>query len=288
MPSDDSFNVYVKNLTGGTMNPSSSKLEYGDFTDSGSPVSVSPWSSGSVPQAFAVEGAFLDGPQGTVIYNINNQVNMIVQFNSNLGGNSSNNGGDYFYAGLQPAAEDADTSEFYLQVQNFSMPTGEGVTAFSPTIVVSPSVPPYSITPLSQPSASDLTIYEIWMTNDTGSLVTLNQVSSPLNQEFAFGHDYNPVYQPPVATTIAPGETQLMATLVTENTTFVQASEWPALVLVWNLAGGAVVTMQYNWNGDPISASFSGANLSRYTFSSTTPAVDGFLVQVTATLALAG
>lgn len=288
MPSDDSFTVYVQNLTGGTMNPSSSTLEYGEFSDGGNPVSIAPWSSGSVPQAFAVEGKIADGPQGTVIYNINDQVNMIVQFNSNLGGNSYENGGDYFYAGLQPSTADADTSGFYLQIQNFSMPTGEGVTAFSPTIVVNPSVSPYSITPLTEPDVSSLTIYEIWMTNNTGSLTTLNQVTSPLNAEFPLGHDYNPVYQPPVATTIASGETQLLATLVTENTTFTQASEWPGLELVWNLAGGAIVTMQYNWNGDPVAATFSGANLSRYTFSSTTPTVNGFVVQVTVTLGLTG
>src|ERR1041384_5553787 len=126
MPSDDSFTVYVQNLTGGAMNPSSSTLEYGEFSDGGNPVSIAPWSSGSVPQAFAVEGKIADGPQGTVIYNINDQVNMIVQFNSNLGGNSYDNGGDYFYAGLQPSTADADTSGVYLQIQNFSMPTGEG------------------------------------------------------------------------------------------------------------------------------------------------------------------
>jgi hypothetical protein len=103
MPSDDSFQVMIANLTPNAMNPLSWTFEWGGFASNGYPVTV-PANTTTAEQAFKVQGKVGAGPQGTVNYNIDSLVQAVFQYNSNVGGNEPGAEGDYFYAGLQPQA----------------------------------------------------------------------------------------------------------------------------------------------------------------------------------------
>jgi hypothetical protein len=286
MPSDDSFTVMIANLTNNTMNPASSNLEWGAFGSE--PVSI-PANTNPAIEAFEVYGKVASGPQGTVNYNIDNLVQAVCQFNSNVGGNADGSQGDYFYAGLQPQQAGDDTSGYYLQVSNFSIPTADGQTSFTPTVTVYPNDGTYNLTPLAPPTGqTGWNVFELWMVNSTEEVITLNQLTAPLNFTHWLNH-YKLNLQPAIATTIVPQTAaQLFATQLGAIPTYPSGAN---LEVVYNLAGGTTVTISYDWqNSAPASATMGGANTSRYMFQSTTPTVQqksGYqLIQLTVTLSL--
>lgn len=287
MPSDDSFTVMIANLTTNTMNPASSNLAWGAFGVE--PVSI-PANTNPAMEAFEVYGKVASGPQGTVNYNIDNQVQALCQFNSNVGGNEDGSQGDYFYAGLQPQQSGDDTSGYYLQVSNFTIPAPDGQTAFTPTVTIYPNDGgSYNITPLTSPAGQfGWNVYELWMVNNTQQVITLNQLIAPLNFDYWFNrYEWN--LQPAIASTIVPQSgAQLFATQLGTVPTYPEGAN---LQVMYNLAGGTTVTITYDWQGaSPASATMGGANTSRYLFQSGTPTVQqmqGYqIIQLTVTLSL--
>ena len=282
MPSDDNVTVMIANLTGNALNPLSSTFEYGGFGSD--PVTIPPDTQPAI-EAFEVEGHTADGPQGTVSYNINNDANALFQFNVNVGGKP----GDYFFAGLQPQGHNGNTSDFYLQVANFNMPPPNDQTSFTPTVTVYQNPkPPYQVTPISSPTPGSSTyLWELWVVNDTGGLMTLNQLIAPLNGLIVLRYGPTYSFQPWVATTLLPQSApQLMA--AAQCGTIPDEAKLN-LSLVYNVDGNNVLTITYDWqSGSPAAHTMHGPNESGYLFASTvayeSQSGDSKLIQLTVTV----
>jgi hypothetical protein len=118
-----------------------------------------------------------------------------------------------------------------------------------------------------------LYLFTIYLTNNTGQLVTLNQLTAPLNVYLSNDNDNGaPMsFQPYAAAAITPqsGQGQLLVA--------VQGVDAPAsnataafLDVAYNLAGGAILTINYNWQANTTpQITLAGANTSKYVFSST-------------------
>ncbi|HEY9422783.1 MAG TPA: hypothetical protein VIW92_15315 [Thermoanaerobaculia bacterium] len=294
MPSDDNFTVKIANLTDNELNPltNSSTFEFGSFGSN--PVGIPP-NTPSAIEAFEVKGSIAAGPQGTTSYIIDNQVQALFQFNVNVGGNPS----AYFFAGLQPQNPGDDVTGYYLQVDDFNMPITGDPTSFTPTVTVYPNNgSDYQVTPInSSPDMGGFAyLWQLQVVNDTGTdnPITLNQVTAPLNTPVIVtvqggggrGYSFPYPFQPWVATTVLPQSTQLLVAA--------QCSAMPNpgendLNLVYNLAGGVVITITYDWQvGSLAYQTMQGPNTAGFQFSST-PAtmsnVSGYpLIELTVTI----
>lgn len=288
MPSDDNFTVNIANYTSNALNPSSSNFEYGDFGSN--PVSIPPNTSTAI-EAFEVQGKIGDGPQGTVTYAIDNYVQAVFQFNNNVGGNDGN---DYFFAGLQPQQSGNDTSGYYLQVTGFVMPAAMDQSAFTVGInVYVDDGSNYNVTPITFPSMDGFDyLYGIYVVNNTGSVMTLNQLAGPLNGYIQILDGGRYAFQPWVATTLLPQSSpQLLA--VARVVPYPGGGGGLNLQVSYNLADGAILNINYDWQvGSTPEITLTGANTSKYTFSSTsateTPEPGYDFIQLTITVSTAG
>jgi hypothetical protein len=275
MPSDDNFTVNIANLTDNVLNPLSngSTFEFGSFGSK--PVDIPPNTQPAI-EAFEVKGQIAAGPEGTVSYNINNLVQACFQFNVNVGGNPS----AYFFAGLQPQNPGDDVTGYYLQVDDFNMPITGDPTSFAPTVTVYPNNgSDYQVTPInSSPNMEGFAyLWLLQVVNDTGpgNLITLNQVTAPLNTSVivtvqgggGHGHQFQYPFQPWVATTVLPQSTQL---LVAAQCVAIPNPGANDLNLVCNLATGVVITITYDWQvGSLAYQTMQGPNTAGFQFSST-------------------
>jgi hypothetical protein len=256
----DSFRVLIENHIDGVLNPlrDGSKVSPGDFVgEEGKPVSVKPYDGGPVPQAFFVHGTRIAmGVTGYVKYNIADGVLANIQFNSGHA-----DGGQYFYAGVQPGSAGVDATKFYCVVGDIpyippQLPSNQH--AFTPRIIVRPSARPFqtgAFLVFADPPAATFTIT---MINNTGEIMTLNEVRAPLGSNF----------QPAFASALPPYESGVNYEPYLVAYQQRGGSSPTKIDVVYNLADGAQINIVHERLRELATATFSGTNTERYSFRS--------------------
>ncbi len=244
---DDSFVTTVVNQTSIQLVSSGNSFQYGDF-DTGT--SANPIEGNSSPKAFSVQGSGASGVQGSITYIVDTDTQLVFLFNSNVGGTR----GAYFYACLQPRETGQDPTSYYATVSNFSPFDGDA-TAFTPTATVGMVAQGLDVTPMSAVFDWGYVMIDIWISNNTTGIMTLNNVTAPLDSD----------WQPALAQAIPPLTTALLLTTYY----MIKVPLAPNLAVTYNIPGAGQVTFgmpaKSNYPDGPVGLTFGGnADVSYY------------------------